>query len=172
MDKQWLPIVGYEKTYAVSNLGQIMRTATAKNSKAGRILNLYNKRGYHQVVLTQNGFQKWHAVHKLVAEAFIEPKPPGLQINHKDGYKINNSPGNLEWVTCKENMRHRIDVLHKHTKGERNNHAILTEQQVKEIRALYAEGNHTQAQIAKIFGVSEAKQVKLKFLLKRVIFLE
>lgn len=153
MNIEWRPVIGYEGLYEVSSTGQVKRVAWACNSKPGRILKNQLKRGYHQVGLYLDGALKWHAVHKLVAEAFIEPKPPGLQINHKDGSKTNNSPENLEWVTCKENMRHRIDVLHKHTKGERNNHAKLTERQVKEIRALYAEGNHTQARIAKMFDV-------------------
>ena len=45
-------------------------------------------------------------VHRLVAECFCE-KPPGkVEVNHKDGNKLNNHYANLEWVTHLENVRH------------------------------------------------------------------
>ena len=45
-------------------------------------------------------------VHRLVAECFCE-KPPGkVEVNHKDGNKLNNHYSNLEWVTHLENVRH------------------------------------------------------------------
>ena len=156
MAEQWLPVVGYEDTYAVSNLGRIMRTASADNSKAGRILHLYNKRGYLQVVLTQNNYQRWYGVHKLVAEAFICPRPPGKQVNHKDGDKLNNTPDNLEWVTCAENHAHRRQVLGMSNKGEHNGRALLTAEHVVEIRQLYDAGNHSWDNIAKLYGVNPA----------------
>jgi hypothetical protein len=52
---------------------------------------------------------KLYSIHRLVALAFIpniENKP---QINHKDGNKLNNHFTNLEWVTNKENHRHKME---------------------------------------------------------------
>ncbi len=143
MDEQWRPVVGYESTYAVSNIGRIMRTATADNSKAGHILTNLLKRGYYQIALCQGGFSKYHFIHKLVAEAFIGRRPTGKQINHKDGNKLNNSPDNLEWVTCAENHAHRRKVLGENNKGTRNGNAKLTEQQVIDIRRLWDERKYS-----------------------------
>ena len=59
--------------------------------------------GYKTVLLSKNSKRKWHFVHRLVAEAFIE-NPDNLPfIKHKDEDKLNNNIENLEWCTHKYN---------------------------------------------------------------------
>jgi len=48
------------------------------------------------------------SVHKLIWEYFNGNIPKGLQINHKDGNKLNNSLSNLEVVTQQENLKHAM----------------------------------------------------------------
>jgi len=48
------------------------------------------------------------SVHVLVCEAFRGLKPPGREVNHRDSNKANNAPGNLEWLTRRENIHHAI----------------------------------------------------------------
>lgn len=45
------------------------------------------------------------AVHLLVAEAFIGPRPAGMEVDHVYGNKSNFHVSNLEYVTRSENMR-------------------------------------------------------------------
>ena len=60
------------------------------------------------VTLSKNGKYKPTKVHKLVAAAFIGPRPEGLEINHIDGDHQNNAASNLEYCTQSENMKHAV----------------------------------------------------------------
>jgi hypothetical protein len=73
-------------------------------------------------------------------EAFVGPMPRGLEINHIDRNKLNNRRDNLEYVTCKENVRHSFRTGRAVARGERQHCAILTEAQVVEIRAMKKRG--------------------------------
>jgi hypothetical protein len=50
-------------------------------------------------------------VHRLVYESFRGPIPDGLEINHIDGNKKNNSLENLEAVTRKQNLHHAVMLI-------------------------------------------------------------
>ena len=72
-----------------------------------------NMHGYAMVNLMINGKRKGLAVHTAVARTFLNGYQDGLQVNHKDGNKLNNNLDNLEWVTGSENMQHAVNVLGK-----------------------------------------------------------
>lgn len=115
----WKPIVGYETTHMVSNLGRIRsldRTVKCRDcyrTARGRILSVKTTpEGYWQVTLSNGGIDKTHYVHRLVAKAFI-PNPNDLpEVNHKDEDKSNNCVDNLEWCTRKYNSRYN-DLNHR-----------------------------------------------------------
>jgi len=102
--EEWRPAPGWESAYNVSSQGRI------KNASTGRILRLrYTKgRRYAAIHLPLNGKSVDRYLHVLVAEAFLGPKPTGLDVNHKDGDRLNNAATNLEYVTRQENIRHAV----------------------------------------------------------------
>ena len=112
MDKElWLPVTDYEGIYEVSNYGRIRRIG-------GEIMNgNINSYGYRVVKLSKNGRQKDKKVHRLVALAFIPTISGKDFVNHKDGDKLNNYVGNLEWVTRGENNRHAATILQVSTEA-------------------------------------------------------
>lgn len=73
-----------------------------------------NPHGYAMINISINGKPKGLSVHKAVAKTFLENDyQDGLQVNHKDGNKLNNCLDNLEWIDGKANMRHAVDILGK-----------------------------------------------------------
>lgn len=63
--------------------------------------------------------EKRYAVHRLIAQTFIENPESKKQVNHKDGNIQNNNVSNLEWMTNRENVLHAFRVLGRIPKGGR-----------------------------------------------------
>lgn len=106
MEEIWLPIVGYEGLYEVSNMGRVKSLGNDRDRKEKILKPGNNGHGYLLVRLCKNRKGKWFLVHRLVAEAFI-PNPDNLPcINHKDECKTNNQVSNLEWCTHKYNVHY------------------------------------------------------------------
>ena len=120
----------------------------------GRIYSHFNKRymktsidkdGYLTISLrnNKNGYSRF-GVHRLLLIAFnpIE-NMENMQVNHKDGNKLNNNLSNLEWVTCEENLKHaRENNLNNifGAKGEKHPNRRISEKEAKEIIKLNKEG--------------------------------
>lgn len=111
----WKTIPGYEGFYEASNYGNIKSmTRYRKNGNIGyvqkeRIMKPRgNVHGYLVVCLSKYGVVKLHSVHRLIALSFLENPKNKPNINHKDNNPLNNSVGNIEWVTQKENIQHMI----------------------------------------------------------------
>ena len=151
-EERWLPVVGHEGLYEVSDLGNVRSVRRTTNSRVGLVLKTnLNSWGYLQVHLSRKGRVSWSTVHRLVLAAFVGPPAAGEQGNHMNGIKTDNRLTNLEWATPSENIRHahRTDLA---PRGERSSRAKLTEAQVLQIRALSK--NVTGRELARRFGVS------------------
>jgi len=119
-EEVWLPVVGYEGLYEVSDCGRVkgLKRKSAKNKK-GSYRNLEEKikpsfedgKGYRRVELSKMGMNKKWFVHQLLAIAFIPNPEKKPQVNHTKGQKSNNVIWQLEWATKSEDRRHAIDVL-------------------------------------------------------------
>ena len=93
-------VVGYEGLYAVTSCGKVW---SYKNKKF--LKPKCDGRGYLFVSLCKYGKVKQCKVHRLVAEAYI-PNPENLpQIDHIDNNKMHNYVNNLQWITCRDNVR-------------------------------------------------------------------
>lgn len=119
--------------------------------------------GYPGLILYRSGKRATRQVHKLVAMAFLPPRPGVTRVNHLDGDRTNNHVSNLEWATAKENTRHAwASGLCTPPSGTRNGMAKLAETDVRKIRELWATRtgrvpiDHplSQESIARRFGVS------------------
>lgn len=162
--EEWRTVVGFE-LYEVSSLGRVRSTGWTvcrsdgtKVWKPGRVLKPGdNGNGYQQVNLRPP--LRTMKVHWLVAEAFIGERPAGMEVNHRDGNKANNSHKNLEYVTKGQNLAHAIGMDLRHAlpprKGESNCKAKLTEEDVREIRRSRDAGTKIRL-IAERFAVSQS----------------
>lgn len=88
---QWRPISGFPP-YEVSDEG------TVRNGDSGHVLGIYdNGGGVKQVVLRRDYKNHARAVHRLVAEAFLDPAPDDCVPMLIDGDHNNMRPDNLVW---------------------------------------------------------------------------
>lgn len=161
----WQPCLS--GVYEVSDTGLVRRR---EPPRAGRLLSQsLVSGGYWRVSACVNGRELTCPVHRLVAEAFLGPCPPGMCVNHKDGCKQNNYPSNLEYVTPAGNSRHamlmglcpsgerhgRYTAPHRTARGERVNTCRLTEADVRLARMLRADG-WTLPRLCIRFGLSKS----------------
>lgn len=110
--------------------------------------------GYRRIRASVNGREITAAAHRIVWMAKNGPIPEGKEVNHLDGDRGNNRPGNLEVVTKSENLQHAYDVLDRwRPSGERCHHHKLTPEQVAEIRRRSVAGEGQRA-LGRAFGVT------------------
>lgn len=86
-----------------------IRSNGRKDNRNGKKLKpAIDKYGYYRIVLSNNNKRKSYYVHRLVARAYLKNYSEDLQVNHKNGIKIDNRVENLEMCTLQENIRHSI----------------------------------------------------------------
>jgi hypothetical protein len=96
----------------------------------------------------------------ITLNAFIGPKPDGMECLHADDNPLNNNINNLSWGTKAENEQQKTDKGRR-PRGSQLPQAKLNEQQVTEIRQKLAAGATTTA-TAKEYNVSQALIWKIK----------
>tara|TARA_R110002020_G_scaffold318905_12_gene534589 strand:- start:1304 stop:1816 length:513 start_codon:yes stop_codon:yes gene_type:complete len=109
----WRDVKGFEGIYQVSNYGRVksldkeVRNNRATFIRKGRILKpAPNTKGYLTVVLCDKGNNKTFKIHKLVAIAFLNHKPCGMDevIDHINEDKTDNRSWNLRKTSNRENL--------------------------------------------------------------------
>lgn len=162
-EEHWIPAKGYKGLYEVSSLGRVRSldrvinlVGGRKSFLSGRVLRCAETpKGYINCALYKNKTCYTKKVHRIVAMSFY-CNGHSKHVNHIDGDKKNNRIENLEFVTCKENIRHsKENGLSKYAFGEANGQSKLTTENVREIRLMIRDKIKTGA-IAKKFGVTRA----------------
>lgn len=121
MEEIWVDIEDHEGIHQISNLGRVKALRkevytpglNSKNNIAIRkekfLKPCVNSSGYYCIrLIDNNGKRRNYKLHRLIAKAFIS-NPFNLEIiNHIDSNILNNSIENLEWVSARENVCHKV----------------------------------------------------------------
>lgn len=103
----WLPVVGFEDAYEVSSLGQVRSLDRYSHGlRRGRVLKAHigAGNGYPYVTLYRTPEKRRANVHVLVLEAFVGPRPLGMEALHDNGDRADARVSNLRWGTHGENI--------------------------------------------------------------------
>ena len=118
----WRPVKGLEDRYEVSNTGLVRTKPRILKSRP------MPKGGHHQINL---GLHRRTYVHRLVAEAFLDPPDPTrIWVNHKNGDPSDNRVENLEWCTPGENIAHGFRVNGRTNYNCRPVHAVSSDGEI------------------------------------------
>lgn len=117
MDEVWKDVPSCPEIMA-SSLGRVQLKSTTAAMPTG-VLRSYSSKptygveektatgraGPRRRIIRVNRLGKTFKIHQLICEAFHGPKPfCGAVVMHLDENPSNNTPGNLQWGTRKENQ--------------------------------------------------------------------
>lgn len=94
--------------YEVSDLGNVRNKKTGLIRKSYKKYNGKYENDYLKVDIYYKGKRQKKAVHRLVAECFLEDYNECLEVNHKNSNRTDNRVENLEMTTKEENYLHSI----------------------------------------------------------------
>ena len=148
MKELWLPVVGFEGLYEVSNHGRVKRLAGTRRGKGDSIcsvperilvLNDGPKQRYALVMLAKDGKRFGFTVHRLVMEAFVGPRPEDMEVRHGPGGPKDNRLCNLSYGTKSQNEldKYRDGTM---TCGEKRFNAVLNASLAREIKLRHQKG--------------------------------
>ena len=157
MSEVWTPVVGYEGLYEISDSRRVRsvdRIVRHGHRRRGRVLKqTIDPCGYMTVSLSKANHKRTKRVHSLVAEAFIGPRPYGMEVLHGAKGLDDNSISNLSYGTRQQNARNRARD-NTNAEGESHGMSKLTDDDVVEIRRQLRNGAK-QRDVAQAFNVTQ-----------------
>ena len=153
----WKPAIGFEGFYEVSDLGRVRSLARKVPRIDGRFYGVASRvlkparraAGYLHVVIRKDNVPYTRTVHRLVMEAFIGPRPQGMECCHCNGIPYDNRLQNLRWDTPLGNGWDRKSHGTSN-QGFSNPRSFLTPEQIELIRC----ATGTDRQVGELFGVA------------------
>ncbi|AHB31716.1 HNH endonuclease [Mycobacterium phage Bernardo] len=104
---KWLPVVGYEGKYEISDEG-LVRSIRRKGSP-GRVLKPYIHKGYWYAKLWSDNRETRVLIHRMMLLAFVGDPPEGAPFAlHRDDIPAHNVLSNLRWGSDADNARDRV----------------------------------------------------------------
>lgn len=161
--EEWRDVYGFEGYYKISNTGRVKSlermkhtpgTTTQYKIKEKELKPWLHGDGYYIVELWKDGKRSPKRIHVLIMEAFVCPRPEGMDCCHNDGNRTNNDLSNLRWDTRKSNCE---DAIKQGTfiRGNKCWKSKLKECEVLLIRELWSKGIK-QKILSKMFKVDES----------------
>lgn len=151
--ESWLPVVGFDGRYIVSNTGKVKSLARKdriNHFRPEKEIGLITKRGYRVCTLSNDVIKGQYLIHRLVMRAFVGIPPNGMEVCHNDGDPLNCNVNNLRYDSHANNNRDRI-THNTIPRGETHFNCGLKEYQAIEI---YKSKEH-QKLLANKYSVSE-----------------
>jgi hypothetical protein len=141
-------LINGSSTYYATPDGFIWSTRQSPLNHGYRLKGTPNSRGYLWVRVDG----KRYATHILICETFHGPRPfPEAVVRHLNDIQTDNAFDNVVWGTLLENSQDRTRNGNV-PKGTSHGLAILTDENIREIRTLRA-ANVKQREVARRFGV-------------------
>lgn len=162
--ERWVPVVGFEQLYEVSNHGRVrtvehvvLRSNGVPQTIKARMKTATTRRDRRRMVtLSSNRKSRVYLVHRLVAFAFLGSPQGNQQVNHVDGDPANNNLSNIEWVSPKENINHALDTGLIKNYGERQHGSKIKVSDVSQVISMARDGTK-QRDIAASFGIHQSQ---------------
>lgn len=118
----WKDVIGYEKLYQVSNLGNVKSLNYNRKKIIQYLKQSVNNKGYLFVFLCNKTKPKRFYTHQLVAISFLNHIPKkGIVVDHIDGNTLNNNLNNLQIITHRENLSKALKHNHTNTGIQKRN---------------------------------------------------
>lgn len=163
MKERWRWVRKYKGYYKVSTLGRVKsveRMSYSGKRKPYRVPERILKTSpfskdfpYPIVNLTKEGKQKTFAVHDLVLDTFVGPRPKGMVARHfPDRDPTNCKATNLGWATPKENQADR-KIHGTEVKGDKHPNCKVTSKQIRKLKRMRKEGYRVDY-LADLFNLS------------------
>lgn len=108
--ERWLPVIGYEGFYEVSDMGRarsvtrVIQNGIRRVTRTGKMRRINPGPYRMQLSISRDGIARTVGIHTLVMAAFVGPNPEGMEICHNDGDFRNNRLDNLRYDTHQANM--------------------------------------------------------------------